>query len=458
MIYRDIRLMTVPILRPVVDKLGRRRLDRAMARLGPYELLRQVGTGGMGQVWLARRSMVGGATKNFAIKLLAPRHVASQRHRDMFLEEARLSMTLEHSNIVKVTEVGEFEGTCYMAMEWLDGLTLAQLNSRMRERKKALSPGLAGFIIGQVLRALAYAHEADHRGTKQPMVHRDVSPQNVMLTVTGDVKLLDFGIARFVSDDTSGLYVKGKPRYMAPEQFHGLSRAPIIDLFAVGALLHEMLDGGRVFRWQAGDARLLEMVAGGQVPELETRSVPAALDQLRRDLLAPEAKRLQSARAALARLSAWSDYRDASLSLQDMVRGLVPVMPALPPPKEPSAVEPFSDTLAAAIAATDEPIESIFARLDEDSLGDVGLSESEDPTREHPTSKPHPAAKPPPTPPPPPVVPERALEIDWIAAGQPKTGPNPIVTQQQASSRGPLLVLGIAVVAVIVVVVLALGG
>lgn len=415
-----------------------------MARLGPYELLRQVGTGGMGQVWLGRRSMAGGATKSFAIKLLAPRHVASERHREMFLEEARLSMTLDHSNIVKVHEVDEVQGAWYMAMEWLDGLTLAQLNTTLRERGEPLPAGLAGFIIGQVLRALAYAHEADHRGTKQPMVHRDVSPQNVMLTVTGDVKLLDFGIARFVTDETSGLYVKGKPRYMAPEQFHGLSREPIIDLFAVGALLHEMLDGGRVFRWQAGDKQLLEMVAGGRVPGLGSTSAPAELDSLRRDLLAPEAQRLPSARAALARLSAWSDYRDASLDLQDLVRALVPVIPAIPiaaPDTIASSVEPFNDTVAA-LGHSDESLESIFVRL---------ADEEESATRLHPKSKP------PPSPPPPPVVPEAALEIDWIAAGHhPKTGPNLVLPAQPPASRSLHVLLAVVVLIVLVVVAVAM--
>lgn len=414
-----------------------------MARLGPYELLRQVGTGGMGQVWLGRRSMAGGATKTFAIKLLAPRHVASERHREMFLEEARLSMTLDHSNIVKVHEVDQFEGAWYMAMEWLDGLTLAQLNSTLRQRGQPLPASLAGFVIGQVLRALAYAHEIDYRGTKQPMVHRDVSPQNVMLTVTGDVKLLDFGIARFVADETSGLYVKGKPRYMAPEQFHGLSREAIIDLFAVGALLHELLDGGRVFRWQAGDNQLLEMVAGGRVPGLDSSKAPPELDALRRDLLAPEAKRLPSARAALARLSAWSEYRDASLDLQDVVRSLVPVIPvpgrSSGPATVAGAVEPFNDTVAA-IGDSLDSLDAIMPRsTDEDDESETRIL---------------PATKRPPTPPPPPAVPERALEIDWIAAGQPKTGPNLIIPPQPAPNRS-LQMLVVALIALIVLVIVA---
>ncbi len=401
----------------------------AVAVLGPYELLRQVGTGGMGQVWLGRRTMVGGAIKTCAIKLLAARHVGSERHREMFLEEARLSISLDHSNILKVHEVGEYEGACYMAMDWLDGLTLAQLNAALRKRKQALPASVVGFILGEVLRALAYAHEADHRGTKQPIVHRDVTPQNVMLTVAGEVKLLDFGVARVVTDETSGLYIKGKPRYMSPEQFHGLSRGPIIDLFAVGALLHEMLDGGRVFRWQAGDNRLLEMVGAGRVPDLDVAGAPLELDALRRDLLAPEAQRLASARVALARLTAWSGYRDASHELQEMVRILVPPQDTTPE-VSPTLLGPFTGPLD----GSDEPLESILARLSEDEL-ETQLRPS------------------PPSAPPPPKLPERALEIDWIAVGRPTTGPNPIVVHKSESgwSRGLLVVLVVMVIVLAVI-------
>lgn len=454
-----------------------------MARLGPYELLRQVGTGGMGQVWLGRKAMVGGATKTFAIKLLAPRHVASTRHRAMFFDEARLSMSLDHSNIVKVHEVDERDGVVYMAMEWLDGLTLTQLNAAHRLRNKPIPPVLAAFVIAHVLRALDYAHEVDHRGTRAAIVHRDISPQNVMLTVNGEVKLLDFGIARTISDETSGLYLKGKPRYMPPEQFFGFSRGPAIDLFAVGALLHELLDGGRVFRGEASDEGLIDMVRGGLVPELHTRKVPPELDALRRELLASEPERIASARLALTRLQAWSGYRDAGLELQTLVRSLAPSdSPA------GNSVE-LGDTVEAV-----ESIESILARLsDEESdasssehnlleplpppqqqrvaterlerrpepepiAGDFVLDEElSTAVRERkpsgPTSPPSQSAsssasKAPPKPPPPPKLPERELEIDWMAVEPPKTGPNPIVPQDSGS--------GSRVLALVIVIVLVL--
>jgi serine/threonine protein kinase len=434
----------------------------------------------MGQVWLGRKAMVGGATKTFAIKLLAPRHVASTRHRAMFFDEARLSMSLDHSNIVKVHEVDERDGVVYMAMEWLDGLTLTQLNAAHRLRNKPIPPVITAFVIAQVLRALDYAHEVDHRGTRAAIVHRDISPQNVMLTVNGEVKLLDFGIARTISDETSGLYLKGKPRYMPPEQFFGFSRGPAIDLFAVGALLHELLDGGRVFRGEASDERLIDMVRGGLVPDLQARKVPPELDALRRELLASEPERIASARLALTRLQAWSGYRDAGLELQTLVRSLAPSEgPA------GSSVE-LGDTIEAV-----ESIESILARLSDDesesSSSEYNLLEPPPPrvaTERLPRPEPEPiagdfeldeelstavrerksaspsasspsasASRAPPKPPPPPKLPERELEIDWMAVEPPKTGPNPIVPQE--TGRGSLglvlvIVFGLVLAAVLV--------
>src|SRR5690349_3208286 len=161
----------------------------------------------MGEVWFGRRTMAG-ATKLVAIKTLARRHADKPEFREMFLDEARLSMQLTNSNIVQVFDVGESDGECYMAMEWIDGLSLSDLTTKLRAQKRTLEPTTAAFIVGELLRALAYAHELDHHGHKAAIVHRDVSPQNLMLSTAGEVKLMDFGIARFSTDETSGMHVK----------------------------------------------------------------------------------------------------------------------------------------------------------------------------------------------------------------------------------------------------------
>ena len=297
-----------------------------MRRVGPYELVRRLGSGGMAEVWMARRELHG-ASKTVALKLLASHHAGKPVYRQMFTDEARLSTLLSHSNIVQVFDVGEAESTSYMAMEWVDGLNLAALGERLRQRGERLSDLIIAYIVGEVLRALAYAHELRHHGEGLGVVHRDISPQNVMLSVSGEVKVMDFGIARYaLVDDSSGTHVKGKLRYMPPEQLGGGSRGPGIDLFAVGALLHELLDGAK-FRGRARDeAELYGMILNGHVPALERRgpAVPAQLDQLRLGLLAtPVERRIPSARAALGVLASWPGYRSAGLELEGLVRRCV---------------------------------------------------------------------------------------------------------------------------------------
>lgn len=311
-----------------------------MRRVGPYELVSKLGAGGMAEVWMGRRVSLGGASKSLAIKLLAAHHLEKPEYRDMFVAEARLSMLLTHSNIVQVFDTGEDMGNAYMAMEWVDGCDLADLTKRLHAHGQRLSDEVIAFIVGEVLRALRYAHELTHEGSDATIVHRDISPQNVMLSVSGEVKLTDFGVARIAGDDTSGQYVKGKLRYMPPEQLRGRSRAPTIDLFAVGAILHELLDGQK-FRGSALDeGELYGMILEGTYPplSLDPGEVPIEIDQLRWGLLASRVEdRLPSARHALAKLRRWPGYRDASMELEELVRWAVGTeaprtgLPAPPP-------------------------------------------------------------------------------------------------------------------------------
>jgi serine/threonine protein kinase len=292
--------------------------------IGPYELTRVLGAGGMGEVWMGRRSALGGAAKTLAIKLLSSSRTHDESARKMFLDEARLSMLLTNANIVQVFDVGEDQGTVYMAMEWVEGLDLAEFTERLRKLGKKLPNELVAYIVGEILKALAYAHDLKHEGVRRTIIHRDISPHNVMLSVTGEVKLMDFGIARMTSEETSGTHVKGKLRYMPPEQLRGSTREPTIDLFAVGAFLHELLDG-RKFRSDVDEPRLYGMILDGEVAPLSCPTdVPSALDELRLGLLAPKAAdRIPTARAAFRKLSQWQGYRDAKFDLEDLVGSVV---------------------------------------------------------------------------------------------------------------------------------------
>jgi serine/threonine protein kinase len=275
----------------------------------------------MAEVWMGRRRAMGGASKAVAIKLLAPHLASKPVYRRMFVDEARLTMMLTHSNIVQVFDVGEQNGRSYLVMEWVDGMDLSRLAASMSERGEVMELHVVAHVIGEILRALAYAHGLTEGDESSTIVHRDISPHNVLISVSGEVKLSDFGVARLASEETSGLHVRGKLRYMPPEQVRGESKHATIDLFAVGALMQELLDG---VRFRAGLERdeLFGMVLAGEVPPLRRAGVPAELRAVRDALLAKErGDRVQSAEQALSLLRRWSGYRNGADELAELVRG-----------------------------------------------------------------------------------------------------------------------------------------
>jgi len=293
--------------------------------VGGYELLREIGRGGMAEVWVARKAnSIGG--KFVALKMILPQFVGDERYSRMFRSEAEVSAPLSHSNIVQVFDEGEDSGRSYLVMEWVDGVDLARLApdlANLRERDPHLRIRVIGYVIGQILHGLSYAHKiTSHRGQSLGIVHRDVSPQNVIVSVSGDVKVTDFGIAHRMIEETSGIHVKGKLRYMAPEHLAGQSHAPTVDLYAVGAMLHEMLDG-RKFRHDADDqVQLYHQVMTGKVPTVQDE-VPRELDELRLALLQPDAKkRPQTADAALLMLKKWPGYSEMKVEL-GMICGMM---------------------------------------------------------------------------------------------------------------------------------------
>jgi hypothetical protein len=178
---------------------------------------------------------------------------------------------------------------------------------------------IAAFVIGQLLYGLSYAHKVTlPSGDSLGIVHRDVSPHNVLLSVSGDVKLSDFGIARRASEETAGVHIKGKLRYMPPEQLSGQSKAPTVDLYAVGAIFHEMLDG-RKFRHDAEtEVQMFGAALSGAVPPVQF-PLPPELEALRAGLLQPDpANRIQSADDALRMLKRWRGNQDMRLELGEL--------------------------------------------------------------------------------------------------------------------------------------------
>ncbi|NVB36488.1 serine/threonine protein kinase [Pseudenhygromyxa sp. WMMC2535] len=297
-----------------------------MHQLGQYALVRKIASGGMAEVWMARRRAMGGASKAVAIKLLASHLAEKAVYRRMFVDEARLTMMLTHSNIVQVFDVGEQAGRSYLVMEWVDGMDLSRLAGALRKVGEPMPFDIVAHVVGEVLRGLSYAHGLHEGETSSTIVHRDISPHNVLVSVSGEVKISDFGVARLASEETSGLHVRGKLRYMPPEQLRGDSRAPTIDLFAVGAMMHELLEGER-FRASLERDALFAMVLAGEVPPLTRPKLPPELRALCEGLLMGDRHaRIHSAEQALAMLRRWSGYRNAADDLAGLVRRFVGVV------------------------------------------------------------------------------------------------------------------------------------
>jgi serine/threonine protein kinase len=201
----------------------------APLRLGPYELLRRLATGGMAEVYLARRAGPHGFQKLVAVKRILPQFASDNDFVAMFVDEARVCARLGHPNIVQVFDFGEHDGELYMAMEYVDGTTGARLIRAAAGRGDEIPLDVALHVALSVLRALEYAHNArDEDGKPLDLVHRDVSPGNVLIDRSGAVKLTDFGIARAAEIErrTDAGQLKGKLGYMYPSKSSAATSTP----------------------------------------------------------------------------------------------------------------------------------------------------------------------------------------------------------------------------------------
>jgi tRNA A-37 threonylcarbamoyl transferase component Bud32 len=255
--------------------------------LGRYELLRPLARGGMGEVYLARRRAAG-VEKWLVVKRMRPEKVGDARFLDLFKREAKLSMSLAHQNIVPVFDFGRIDDQVFLAMERVEG---KDLGSSITKAGKPLPPLIAAFIAAECLQALDYAHHRKGQdGQSLGIVHRDVTPRNVLLSWSGEVKLTDFGIAALAGDDPAQGKMAGTPTYMAPEQARGEpdldARA---DVYAVGMVLREAITGERPRKGErdpmmqaAKDGTLEPWPAGFESPLKGIVERATAVDKLNR--------------------------------------------------------------------------------------------------------------------------------------------------------------------------------
>jgi serine/threonine-protein kinase len=265
---------------------------------GKYALVGRLGGGGMAEVFHARLAGPSGFSKDVALKLILPHFSDEPEFVKMFIQEATLAARLDHANIVRIYEFDKIEGRYAIAMELVDGKDLRQLFARAKELDRRISVPEALAIVYQVCQGLAFAHGELSEGAA-PVIHRDISPHNIILSRAGEVKITDFGIAKLASASgfTRTGVIKGKVSYMSPEQARGEPVDARSDLFSLACVLWESLAGQRLFTGES-DLAVLEKVKQAQVPPPSSfrREIPPEVDRLLLTALQREPKdRFQSA-------------------------------------------------------------------------------------------------------------------------------------------------------------------
>ena len=331
-------------------------------RIGRYELERKLAVGGMAEVWLARAQGPGGFSKQVVVKRVL-QHLASEpQFAEMFLHEAALVARLDHPNIVQLFDFGEHEGTHYLAMEYVDGPSLKGLLKAAKAAGIPFPIEVAARVVAQACEGMAYAHDSRDRetGAALGLVHRDISPDNILLSRAGAVKVADFGIAKSVVQRhrTETGMVKGKVAYVSPEQLEAEPLDRRSDVYALGVVLYELLTGARPFDAK-GTVELMRAVLSEPIVPVRTRraAVPAEVAAVaERALDKDRERRFQDCREMQRALETWLVQAGKSVSAWDVATWMRSVesgqggrvaestpepLPALlPQPERPAAPSP----------------------------------------------------------------------------------------------------------------------
>lgn len=307
-----------------------------MADPSRYRAVQKIADGGSAEVFLAEQLGAAGFKRLVVLKRIRPELYADAQYREMLIEEAQLAMSLHHSNLVEVLDVGEANGRYFLVMELVDGWTLHQIMRRARDAGMPLPPELAVYITAELCRALAYAHLRSEGGEPLNIVHRDVCPNNVLISMHAEVKLTDFGIAkaRTRTAHTKVGMIKGKPAFMSPEQTRAEPLDARSDLFSVGTVLYALLTDKLPFPGPS-DQELLIQVSNADVP---------SPDKLRPELPKEVCKLVLKAMA--------KKRENRFSSAQEMLGALEQVQRSALKPAGRSELENFLRTLSAKDGAT----------------------------------------------------------------------------------------------------------
>ncbi len=254
------------------DTVDRSALPRTF---GNYVLFDRIGAGGMAEIFLARSKTQSGVGRLAVVKLVLPHLASDQRFSELLVQEAKLAAQLSHGNIVQTFDLGRHDGRLFIAMEYVEGFDLNELLKRCSKAKVPLPTEYALCVVAEVLRALEYAHrKKDTDGQPLGIVHRDVSPSNILVSFEGEIKLCDFGIARALKgNDAPTDTIEGKASYMAPETARGDGIDGRADIFSIAVIMWELLAGRRLYRPAPG-VDMLALARAAQIPELPERELP----------------------------------------------------------------------------------------------------------------------------------------------------------------------------------------
>ncbi len=251
---------------------------------GKYLLLDRINIGGMAEVWRGKMFGAGGFERLVAIKRILPNIAEDDEFISMFIDEAKISVQLTHANVAQIYELGQINSSYFISMEYIPGKDMRAIFDRCRKKGEPAPVPLVAYCVSKMCEGLDYAHrKKDGMGREMNIVHRDISPQNVLISYEGEVKVIDFGIAKAAgkATKTQAGILKGKFGYMSPEQIRGLPLDRRSDVFAIGVCLYEMLTGERLFVGDS-DFSVLEKVRKAEVapPSTYNRRIPDALEKI----------------------------------------------------------------------------------------------------------------------------------------------------------------------------------
>lgn len=283
----EVELVDAP--RPWVARFVNRGMTESAQR---YRVVEKLESGGMAEVFRAESEGLQGFRKQVAIKRVLPHLSEKKRFIAMFLDEARVTAQLTHSNCVQVFDIGVGDNAYFIVMEFVDGANLKSIAESLKKQGKDFPVQAAAFIAHEICKGLSYAHElTDQQGNPLHIVHRDMSPPNVLVTKYGEVKIVDFGLAKASSqlEKSEPGIIKGKFSYLSPEAAMGQEVDPKTDIFAVGIILWELLAGQRLFLGET-DFQTVKKVQQAQIPPISqvNRKAPAELERIVNKALARE--------------------------------------------------------------------------------------------------------------------------------------------------------------------------